>query len=107
LFSDDNEGKPFSRLQYQDVVKAGKYNERLLGFGSNRVFEEDGYYIRNSLFPKLATEMRVDNTAKTNSYKYIEDNEGLISRNEHREEAQIDPYYRSEEHTSELKSRFD
>src|SRR5699024_12661497 len=84
LFSDDNDGQPFSRLQYPDVVKAGKYNERLLGFGYNRVSEEDGYYIRNSLFPKLATAMRVDNTEKTNSYKYIVDNEGLFSRKEHR-----------------------
>ncbi len=97
LFSDDNEGKPFSRLQYQDVVKAGKYNERLLGFGSNRIFEENGYYIRNSLFPKLATEMRVDNTQKTNSYKYVVDNEGLFSRKEHHEEAQIDPYFLRDE----------
>jgi glutamate synthase domain-containing protein 2 len=92
LFAGDNEGKPFSRLQYQDVVKAGKYNERLLGFGSNRDFEEDGYYIRNSLFPKLSTEMKVDNTEKTNTYAYVIDHEGLMSRKEHREEVQIDPY---------------
>lgn len=97
LFADDNEGKPFSRLQYQDVVKAGKYNERLLGFGSNRNFEEDGYYIRNSLFPKLSSEMRVDNTEKTNTYTYVIDNEGLMSRKEHREEAQIDPYFLRDE----------
>lgn len=97
LFADDNEGKPFSRLQYQDVVKAGKYNERLLGFGSNRVFEEDGYYIRNSIFPKLTSEMRVDNTEKTNTYKYVIDNEGLLSRKEHREEAQISPYFLRDE----------
>lgn len=97
LFAGDNEGKPFSRLQYQDVVKAGKYNERLLGFGSNRDFEEDGYYIRNSLFPKLSTEMRVDNTEKTNTYTYVVDNEGLLSRKEHREEVQIDPYFLREE----------
>lgn len=97
LFADDNEGKPFSRLQYQDVVKAGKYNERLLGFGSNRNFEEDGYYIRNSLFPKLSSEMRVDNTEKTNTYTYVIDNEGLMSRKEHREESQIDPYFLRDE----------
>ncbi len=97
LFSDDNEGKPFSRLEYQDVVKAGKYNERLLGFGSNRVFEEDGYYIRNSLFPKLTSEMKIDNTKKTNTYKYVIDNEGLFSRKEHREEAHIDPYFLRDE----------
>lgn len=97
LFADDNEGKPFSRLQYQDVVKAGKYNERLLGFGSDRKFEDNGYYIRNSLFPKLTSEMRMDNTDKTNTYKYIIDNEGLMSRKEHREESQIDPYFLRDE----------
>ncbi|AKG72812.1 FMN-binding glutamate synthase family protein [Salinicoccus halodurans] len=97
LFADDNEGQPFSRLQYQDVVKAGKYNERLLGFGSNRDFEEDGYYIRNTLFPKLSTEMKLDNTEKTNTYTYVVDNEGLFSRKEHHEEAQIDPYFLRDE----------
>jgi glutamate synthase domain-containing protein 2 len=92
LFAEDNEGEPFSRLEFQNVVKAGKYNERLLGFGSDRDFKEEGYFIRNSVFPKLATEMRIDNTHKTNTYKYIVDNEGLFSRKEHREEAQADPY---------------
>lgn len=97
LFADDNEGKPFSRIQYQDVVKAGKYNERLVGFGSNRDFEEDGYYIRNTLFPKLRTEMKVDNTEKINTYTYVIEKEGLMSRKEHREETQIDPYYLRDE----------
>ncbi|WP_031546322.1 FMN-binding glutamate synthase family protein [Salinicoccus luteus] len=92
LFAEDNEGEPFSRLEFQNVVKAGKYNERLLGFGSDRDFKEEGYLIRNSLFPKLSSEMRIDNTEKTNTYKYIIDNEGLFSRKEHREETQADPY---------------
>src|SRR5699024_10349513 len=38
LFSYDNDVMPLSSLQSQDVVNAGSYNERLLGFGSNRVF---------------------------------------------------------------------
>ncbi|WP_088005462.1 FMN-binding glutamate synthase family protein [Indiicoccus explosivorum] len=97
LFENDNEGKPFSRLQYQHVVKAGKYNERLIGFGSNRDFAEDGYYIRNTVFPKLRTELRVDNTDKINTYKYVIDHEGLMSRREHREEVQIDPFYLRDE----------
>ena len=37
---------------------------RSLGFGSDRKFEDNGYYIRNSLFPKLTSEMRMDNTDK-------------------------------------------
>ncbi|AQQ52372.1 FMN-binding glutamate synthase family protein [Planococcus lenghuensis] len=97
LFENDNEGKPFSRLQYQHVVKAGKYNERLIGFGSNRDFKEDGYYIRNTLFPKLRTELLVDNTNKINTQKYVIDHEGLMSRKEHPEEVQIDPYLLTDE----------
>lgn len=93
LFSDDNEGKPFSRLQFEDVTRSAKYNQRLIGFGSNRDFEEEGYYIRNSLFPRLETELRVDNTEKIDTYKYVIDKEGLLTRKEHREGVQIDPYY--------------
>lgn len=93
LFSADNEGKPFSRLQFENVTQAAKYNQRLIGFGSNQNFNEEGYFIRNSLFPRLDTELRVDNTDKINTYKYIIDKEGLMSREEHREEVQIDPYY--------------
>lgn len=97
LYENDNEGKPFSRLQYQHVVKAGKYNERLIGFGSNRSFDEEGYYIRNTPFPKLRTELRTDNVEKINTSTYVTDKEGLISRKEHREETQIDPYYLHDE----------
>ncbi|MFD1862833.1 FMN-binding glutamate synthase family protein [Planococcus chinensis] len=97
LFSDDNEGKPFSRMQFEDVTRASKYNQRLIGFGSNRDFEEEGFYIRNSLFPRLDTELRVDNSKKVNTYKYVIDKEGLMTRKEHREEVQIDPYYLRDE----------
>ena len=93
LFSADDEGEPFSRLEFQSVVKAGKYNQRLVGFGSDKDFEEEGYFIRNSLFPKLLSEMRVDNMDKTNTYKYVIDYDGLFSRREHHEEDQTDPYY--------------
>lgn len=93
LFSADHEGKPFSRLQFENVTQAAKYNQRLIGFGSNQDFKEEGYYIRNSLFPRLDTELRMDNTEKINTYKYIIDKEGLMTREEHREEVQIDPFY--------------
>ncbi|WP_462421312.1 glutamate synthase-related protein [Salinicoccus sp. Marseille-QA3877] len=56
LFSADDEGEPFSRLEFQSVVKAGKYNQRLVGFGSDKDFEEEGYFIRNSLFPNRFVE---------------------------------------------------
>lgn len=97
LFSGDNEGLPFSRIQYEDIVKAGKYNDRLIGFGSDRNFAEDGFYIRNSLFPKLRTELRIDNSHKVATYRYVVDHEGLMSRKEHREEILADPYYLRDE----------
>lgn len=97
LFANDNEGKPFTRKQFQDVVKASKYNERLIGFGSKRDFDEEGYYLRNTMFPKLRSELRIDNSQKIDTYTYIIDNEGLLSRKEHREKRQIDPYYLRDE----------
>ncbi|WNB91922.1 FMN-binding glutamate synthase family protein [Bacillus sp. NEB1478] len=92
LFNNDNEGKPFSRKQYQDVVKAGKYKERLIGFGSNHDFEAEGFYIRNTLFPKQRDELKVDNTDKVRTKTYKVDKDGLFTRKEHHEEKLVDPY---------------
>lgn len=50
LFLNNNEGKPFSRNQYEQTVKSGKYLNRMMGFGSERDFNEPGYYIRNAVF---------------------------------------------------------
>ncbi|WP_019241590.1 MULTISPECIES: FMN-binding glutamate synthase family protein [Bacillus] len=93
LINNDTDGKPFSRKDYQDVVKAGKYKERLVGFGSLRNFNESGFYIKNTLFPKLKEEMAVDQSQKINTRIYKIDNEGLFLRKEHQEEKVIDPYY--------------
>ncbi|MGA9225235.1 MAG: glutamate synthase-related protein, partial [Mesobacillus sp.] len=99
LFNADNEGKPFSRKEYQDVVKAGKYKERLIGFGSLRDFNEEGFYIRNTLFPKLTDEMKVDNAEKIKTRVYKSDGESLFTRKEHSEEKIVDPYYLHDEDT--------
>jgi glutamate synthase domain-containing protein 2 len=93
LFNHDNEGKPFTRKDYQDVVKAGKYKERLVGFGSLRDFDAEGFYIRNTLFPKLGDEMKVDNTEKITTRVYKVDGDSLFTRKEHSEEKLIDPFY--------------
>ncbi|MBT2637673.1 FMN-binding glutamate synthase family protein [Bacillus sp. ISL-39] len=93
LFNGDNEGKPFSRKEYQDVVKAGKYKDRLIGFGSLKDFDAEGFYIRNTLFPKLTNEMKVDNAEKIKTRVYKIDGEGLFTRKEHSEEKLADPYY--------------
>jgi glutamate synthase domain-containing protein 2 len=92
LFNNDNEGKPFSRKQYQDVVKAGKYKERLIGFGSEHDFEAEGFYIRNTLFPKQRDELKVDNTEKIKTKAYKVDKDGLLTRKEHQEEQLVDPF---------------
>ncbi|MCK1982766.1 MULTISPECIES: FMN-binding glutamate synthase family protein [Peribacillus] len=97
LFENNNEGTPFSRKEFEDVVKAGKYKERLIGFGSERDFNEAGYYIRNSMFPNLREEMRIDNSQKINTKVYEVDEEGLFTRKEQREDRQIDPYFLRDE----------
>ncbi len=92
LFNNDNEGKPFSRKQYLDVVKAGKYKQRLVGFGSDQDFTAEGFYIRNTIFPKLREQLRVDNTEKIQTKAYKLDKDGLFTRKEHREDQLVDPY---------------
>ncbi len=97
LFENNNEGTPFSRKEFEDVVKAGKYKERLIGFGSERDFNEAGYYIRNSMFPNLREELRIDNSEKINTKVYEVDEEGLLTRKEKREDRQIEPYFLRDE----------
>ncbi|KSU61903.1 hypothetical protein AS034_13845 [[Bacillus] enclensis] len=97
LFSNDNEGKPFSRNEYQQTVLSGKYKSRMLGFGSERDFEKEGYYIRNALFPVQRDELRVDNSQKINSMLYKIDKDNLFRRKEHREEKEVSPFLLREE----------
>ncbi|HEI1482547.1 TPA: FMN-binding glutamate synthase family protein, partial [Staphylococcus aureus] len=47
LFSGDNEGKPFSRNDYKNIVLAGKYNSRMTSFGTTKDYQ-DGFYIQNT-----------------------------------------------------------
>ncbi len=97
LFLNDNEGKPFSRKEFEDVVKAGKYKERLIGFGSLRDFTAEGFYIRNTLFPKLREEMKVDNASKIKTKVYKLDGDNLFARKEHSEDRLINPVYLQDE----------
>lgn len=98
LMQSDNEATPFSRKDYLDVVKGGKYKSRIGGFGSRRDFTEPGFYLQNSLFPNEASELEIDQSRKLNTKLYKLDNEGLFSRDEHREDAVIDPYLLTDEH---------
>jgi glutamate synthase domain-containing protein 2 len=95
LFLSNNEGKPFSRNQYESVVISAKYKQRIISFGSERDFAEPGFYIRNTLFPKQADELRVEQLPKIRTRLYKIDEEGLMSRKEHSVAREVDPFYLS------------
>lgn len=74
-FNGDTEGKPFSREDYEHIVRSAKYKRDVVGFGSKRDFEEEGFYVRNDMFPKLSEEIKMDQEtlALTNRYLLIKD----------------------------------
>ncbi|EKN71121.1 FMN-binding glutamate synthase family protein [Schinkia azotoformans] len=80
LFNNDNEGKPLSREQYEHIVKKAKYKRDVIGFGSKRDFEEAGYYIRNSMFPKITEELKMDRETKVTTNRYLLVKEPLFTR---------------------------
>lgn len=97
FFNNDSEGKPFSRNDYTSTVKSGKYNTRMLGFGSERDFDGEGYFIRNTLFPIQRDELNVDNEKKVPTKVYKIDKDNLFNRKEHREETLADPFLLKDE----------
>ena len=58
---------------------------------------EDGFYIQNTMFPKQAAELRIDQTGMISTFVYKIDNERLFDRDEHRVEDKVDPFYLSDE----------
>ncbi|PGZ93164.1 MULTISPECIES: FMN-binding glutamate synthase family protein [unclassified Bacillus (in: firmicutes)] len=84
LFNNDLEGKPFSREEYEHIVKKAKYKRDVLGFGSKRDFEEKGYYIRNSMFPKLSEELKMDQQINVTTNRYLLIKEPLFTQKEER-----------------------
>ena len=93
LFNNDNEGMPFNRREFEFVYKSAKYNDRMIGYGSERNFNEEGYYVVNNMFPKQREEMKIDQQPKIKTRLYKIDNEKLFSRKEHHEEDILDPFY--------------
>ncbi len=89
FFEGDHEGKPFSRLDFQFIAKAGKYAKTIIAFGSKRDFDKPGFYIRNAFFAKQINDLEADNEELINTRKYVEDKDTLFSRHEHSEEAQL------------------
>jgi len=80
LFNNEHEGKPFSRDEFQHIVRKAKYKRDVIGYGSVRNFEEPGYYIRNSLFPRLSEELKMDQNIKVTTNKYLLIKEPLLTQ---------------------------
>lgn len=93
LFNNDNEGKPFNRREFEFVYKSAKYNNRMIGYGSERDFNEEGFYMVNNMFPAQREEMKIDQEPKIKTRLYKIDNEKLFARKEHHDEDILDPYY--------------
>ena len=70
-FSGDHEGKPFSRDDYEHIIKNAKYMRDVIGFGSKRDFDEEGFFIRNDMFPKLSEEIKMDRETRVSTKRYI------------------------------------
>lgn len=81
-FNSDNEGKPFSRDDYEHMVKSSKYLRDVIGFGSKRDFDEEGFFVRNSMFPKLAEEEKYDRETKVMTKRYVLMKDPLFSQRE-------------------------
>lgn len=92
FFNNDSEDKPFNRNEFVYVNKAAKYKNRMIGFGSDRDYEKPGLYIVNNMFPMQHRELKIDQQQKIKTRLYNITQEGLLSRDEHREEKVIDPY---------------
>lgn len=92
-FNSDTEGRPFSRDDYEHIVKSAKYSRDVIGFGSKRNFEEEGFFIRNDMFPKLNEELKVDKEGKVLTKKYILLKDPLfMQREEKREDEEANAY---------------
>src|SRR5690625_4484512 len=80
FFDNDREGKPISRMEYQHIVRKAKYKRDVIGFGTRKNFEKPGYYIRNSMFPKLLEELTIDRHVKVTTNRYLLIKEPLFSK---------------------------
>lgn len=70
-FNSDTEGMPFSREDFEHIVRGAKYKQDVVGFGSKRNFEGNGFYVRNAMFPKLTEEVKVDQETIALTKKYL------------------------------------
>lgn len=92
-FDGDREGRPFSRVDYEHIVKGAKYMREVAAFGSKRDFEKKGYYVRNDMFPKLTEEIKMDKETKVKTKRYILLKDPLFSQREEKWEDEESPAY--------------
>jgi glutamate synthase (ferredoxin) len=102
LFDADGAGKPFSRSEFLSVVFAAKYLKTLISFGSKRDFDAPGWYLRNALFPRLASELGVASRPVLRTRRYEIRHEGLFHRSETLTEASVAPWTLDDAHAITL-----
>ncbi len=74
ILDGDNEGKPFSRVDFQQIVKMAKYGKNIISFGSKRDFDQPNqFYLRNAFFPKQISDLEADNTEWIKTKVYVEE----------------------------------
>jgi len=81
-FDNDIQGQPFSRADFTGLVFSAKYRTDLISFGAKRDYSQPGFYISNSMFPKLVEELRVDPVPEVPAKRYEIVKEGLLTRKE-------------------------
>lgn len=73
ILDEDHEGKPFSRLDFQQIVRMAKYGKNIISFGSKRDFEQPNqFYLRNAFFAKQLTDLEADNAEMIKTKVYVE-----------------------------------
>ncbi|UOQ92061.1 FMN-binding glutamate synthase family protein [Halobacillus shinanisalinarum] len=93
LFNNDREGTPFSRNDYEHIKNKAKYKRDVFGYGSQRDFEKEGYYVRNSMFPKLTEELKMDRETKVTTDRYLLIKEPLFTQKKEELEQDESPVY--------------
>lgn len=98
ITDDDNAGKPISRVKFIAIVKAAKYLNTLISYGSKRDFAAPGLYLRNTLFPPLNGEMAVDQPTSIPTRKYVIERDTLFMRFEKVRDEKVRPWLLADEH---------
>ena len=74
-------------------MRSAKYERDVHGFGSQRDFEEDGYYVANQMFPKQTKELKMDRETMVQTKRYILIKDPLFTQREEKWEEEECPAY--------------